>query len=170
MVDAFSQYARTPDPAMRTLDLNELVREVLTLYESLGSSIRLELAAALPAVVGDAAQLRQVIHNLLQNAQDALADTAAPAIVLATVSPGDRVRLTVTDNGCGFPEHMMRRAFEPYVTSKPKGTGLGLVIVKKIVEEHGGKVAISNVAPHGARVSIELPRASAQAAGHKSAA
>jgi PAS domain S-box-containing protein len=170
MVDAFSQYARTPDPSMRTLDLNELVREVLTLYESLGSSIRLELAAALPAVVGDAAQLRQVIHNLLQNAQDALADTAAPAIVLATVSPGDGVRLTVTDNGCGFPEHMMRRAFEPYVTSKPRGTGLGLVIVKKIVEEHGGKVAISNVAPHGARVSIELPRASAQAAGHKSAA
>jgi len=170
MVDAFSQYARTPDPSMRMLDLNELVREVLTLYESLGSSIRLELATGLPPVVGDAAQLRQVIHNLLQNAQDALGDTAAPAIIVATVASGDVVRLTVTDNGGGFPEHMMKRAFEPYVTSKPKGTGLGLVIVKKIVEEHGGKVAISNVAPHGARVAVELPRASAQAAGHKSAA
>jgi nitrogen fixation/metabolism regulation signal transduction histidine kinase len=62
---------------------------------------------------------------------------------------------------------MMKRAFEPYVTSKPKGTGLGLVIVKKIVEEHGGAVAISNVAPGGARVTIDLPVAVAQGAGAK---
>ena len=77
MVDAFSQYARTPEPAMRELDLNALVREVLTLYESLGSSIQVELATELPPIVGDAAQLRQVIHNLLQNAQDALAEKPA---------------------------------------------------------------------------------------------
>jgi len=167
MVDAFSEYARTPEPSMRPLDLNELVREVLTLYESLGSSIRLELAARLPPVVGDAAQLRQVVHNLLQNAQDALGDEPSPLIVLATAAFGAAVRLTVTDNGGGFPEHMMKRAFEPYVTSKPKGTGLGLVIVKKIVEEHGGAVAISNVAPGGARVTIDLPVAVAQGAGAK---
>jgi nitrogen fixation/metabolism regulation signal transduction histidine kinase len=165
MVDAFSEYARTPEPSMRPLDLNELVREVLTLYESLGSSIRLELAARLPAVVGDAAQLRQVVHNLLQNAQDALGEAPAPVIVLATAVFGDAVRLTVTDNGGGFPEHMMKRAFEPYVTTKPKGTGLGLVIVKKIIEEHGGAVAISNVAPRGARVTIDLPVAAAQGTG-----
>jgi nitrogen fixation/metabolism regulation signal transduction histidine kinase len=170
MVDAFSQYARTPDPSMRALDLNELVREVLTLYESLTPSIRLELSAALPPVIGDASQLRQVIHNLLQNAQDALADTAGPVIVLATAVVDGTVRLTVTDNGCGFPEHMMKRAFEPYVTTKPRGTGLGLVIVKKIVEEHGGQVAISNVTPRGARVSVTLPAAAIQAAGHKTAA
>jgi PAS domain S-box-containing protein len=167
MVDAFSEYARTPEPSMRALDLNELVREVLTLYESLGSSIRLELAPRLPPIVGDAAQLRQVVHNLLQNAQDALGDTPSPVIVLATAAFGDAVRLTVTDNGGGFPEHMMKRAFEPYVTTKPKGTGLGLVIVKKIVEEHGGAVAISNVAPSGARVTIDLPAAAAQGAGAK---
>jgi PAS domain S-box-containing protein len=165
MVDAFSQYARTPDPSMRALDLNELVREVLTLYESLASSIRLELSVVLPPVVGDASQLRQVIHNLLQNAQDALADTAGPVIVLATAVVDGTVRLTVTDNGCGFPEHMMKRAFEPYVTTKTRGTGLGLVIVKKIVEEHGGEVAISNVTPRGARVSVTLPAAAVQAAG-----
>jgi PAS domain S-box-containing protein len=170
MVDAFSQYARTPEPSMRTLDLNELVREVLTLYESLTPSIRLALSAALPAVIGDAAQLRQVIHNLLQNAQDALSETAAPSIMLATEAADRTVRLTVTDNGCGFPEHMIKRAFEPYVTTKPKGTGLGLVIVKKIVEEHGGEVAISNVTPRGARVTIALPAAAVQAAGHKTAA
>jgi PAS domain S-box-containing protein len=159
MVDAFSQYARAPEPTMRELDLNALVHEVLTLYESLGSSIKLDLADTLPPIVGDAAQLRQVIHNLLQNAQDALGDAPQPAItVTSALGAGDNtLRFSVTDNGSGFPEHLMKRAFEPYVTTKAKGTGLGLVIVKKIIEEHGGSVAISNVEPHGARVLITLP-------------
>ena len=162
MVDAFSQYARTPEPAMRELDLNALVTEVLTLYESLGSRIALELASELPPIVGDAAQLRQVVHNLMQNAQDALAETAEPRIVIRTERFDERVRFSVTDNGTGFPENLMKRAFEPYVTTKPKGTGLGLVIVKKIVEEHGGDVTVGNVAPAGARVTITLPSAAAR--------
>jgi len=163
MVDAFSQYARTPEPSMLELDLNALTREVLTLYESLlGSAIRLELAPQLPPIVGDAAQLRQVIHNLLQNAQDALTGTAQPRVTVASDVVDGAVQLTFTDNGCGFPENLMQRAFEPYVTTKPGGTGLGLVIVKKIVEEHGGTVAIANVAPRGARVTIRLPAAVAQ--------
>ena len=164
MVDAFSQYARTPDPAMRELDLNALVREVLNLYESLGSQIKLDLADALPRIVGDAAQLRQVIHNLLQNAQDALGETSEPRITIASAVAGGVIRFSVTDNGSGFPEHLMKRAFEPYVTTKTKGTGLGLVIVKKIVEEHGGNVTIGNVAPHGARVMMTLPLPTAQSA------
>lgn len=163
MVDAFSQYARTPEPSMRELDVNAVVREVLTLYESFGSRIRLELGRELPVVIGDAAQLRQVIHNLLQNAQDALAGVAAPGIVVSTEARDGRVQLSVTDNGSGFPEHLMSRAFEPYVTTKPGGTGLGLVIVKKIIEEHGGEVAIRNVVPRGARVTVSLPAATAAA-------
>ena len=160
MVDAFAQYARTPEPSVQKLDLNALTREVLSLYESsLGGAVRLELEAGLPPVVGDAAQLRQVIHNLLQNSQDALADTPEPRVTVASAYADGIIRLTVTDNGCGVPEHVMRRVFEPYVTTKPKGTGLGLAIVKKIVEEHGGKAAIANVAPRGACVTIELPEA-----------
>jgi nitrogen fixation/metabolism regulation signal transduction histidine kinase len=109
-------------------------------------------------VYGDPAQLRQVVHNLLQNAQDALVDNANPSIVVRSEPSEDGcVRVTVTDNGSGFPDQLMRRAFEPYVTTKPKGTGLGLVIVKKIIEEHGGSVEIANVNPHGARVTIMLP-------------
>jgi nitrogen fixation/metabolism regulation signal transduction histidine kinase len=165
MVDAFSQYARTPEPFMRELDLNALTSEVLTLYQSsLGSSVRLELAAEPLAVVGDAAQLRQVIHNLLQNAQDALADAKEPRIVIASGVADDAVRLTVTDNGCGIPEHIAQRVFEPYVTTKPGGTGLGLAIVKKIVEEHRGTVTIANVAPRGVRVTVRLPAAAREAA------
>ena len=165
MVDAFSQFARTPEPSLRELDLNALTHEVLTLYESsLGGAVRLELDAGLPPVVGDAAQLRQVIHNLLQNSQDALAGTAEPSILIASGVEDGMVRLTVTDNGCGFPEQVMQRAFEPYVTTKPKGTGLGLAIVKKIVEDHGGSAAIANVAPRGARVTVRLPAAAQEIA------
>jgi nitrogen fixation/metabolism regulation signal transduction histidine kinase len=169
MVDAFGQYARTPEPSLRPLDLNGLVREVLTLYESLGSSMRLNLAAELPLVQGDSTQIRQVIHNLLQNAQDALAGTEAPFIEIATAARDGGAELSVTDNGTGFPEHLMKRAFEPYVTTKPRGTGLGLSIVRKIVEEHHGEVTIANIEPRGARVAIRLPAAAA-GAGERSAA
>jgi len=170
MVDAFSQYARTPEPSMRELDLNALTREVLTLYESsLGGAVRLDLAAGLPLVVGDAAQLRQVIHNLLQNAQDALAETGDARIVVTSRAENGMVQLTVTDNGSGFSEQVMQRAFEPYVTTKPKGTGLGLAIVRKIVEEHGGTVTIANAAPRGARVAIQLPVMAQDAARRPSA-
>ena len=170
MVDAFSQYARAPDRAMTELDMNALVRDVLTLYESLGSIMEVTLADDLPAIIGDATQLRQVVHNLLQNAQDALADASERRIVVATERSAESVRFSITDNGTGFPENLMKRAFEPYVTTKPKGTGLGLVIVRKIVEEHGGEVGIANVAPRGARVTITLPSAAAYRATAKSAA
>ena len=155
---------------MNELDLNAVVREVLTLYDSLAPSIGLELKEGLPPIVGDAGQLRQVVHNLLQNAQDALSETAEPRIVIETERIGAAVRFTITDNGTGFAEHLMKRAFEPYVTTKPKGTGLGLVIVKKIVEEHGGEVTIANVAPRGARVTVTLPIAGAYRATSRSAA
>jgi nitrogen fixation/metabolism regulation signal transduction histidine kinase len=170
MVDAFRQYARMPEPVLQDIDINALLHEVLTLYESLAGWIRVELEPGLPHLVGDSAQLRQVIHNLLQNAQDALAGSDNPSIVVRSERADGALRVTITDNGGGFPEQLMRRAFEPYVTTKPKGTGLGLVIVKKIVEEHGGTVQIANVAPHGARVTFTLPVHAAQQAAPRAAA
>jgi nitrogen fixation/metabolism regulation signal transduction histidine kinase len=163
MVDAFRQYARMPEPTRQEIDLNALLSEVLTLYESPAGWIRVELAPDLPHLIGDPAQLRQVMHNLLQNSQDALVDSANPSIVVRSEAAAGGMRVIITDNGGGFPEQLMQRAFEPYVTTKPKGTGLGLVIVKKIVEEHGGTVEIANVAPHGARVTFTLPANSAHA-------
>jgi len=171
MVDAFSEYARSkPDMATSEIDLNHLVREVLGLYEAGASAIEIDtdLAPSLPKVIGSPTQLRQVLHNLLQNAQDALGDVAAPRIVvrteLAAAGVGQRacVRLTVVDNGCGFPPAMLERVFEPYVTSKPKGTGLGLAIVKKIIEEHRGSIEAGNAEPTGARVSFTVPLAAAR--------
>lgn len=161
MVNAFSEYARLPELNLRQLDFNHLVREVLALYDTPDSHITLQLAAELPPVLGDQALLRQVIHNLLQNAQDALAEAKSPAIVVRTETANDAVKLSISDNGGGFPEQVKARAFEPYVTTKPKGTGLGLAIVKKIVEEHSGRIQIENLEPHGACVSITLPMAKA---------
>jgi nitrogen fixation/metabolism regulation signal transduction histidine kinase len=157
MVDAFAEYARSPRLNLQSLDLNQLVREVLALYESSGVHIEADLAPAMPPVSGDATLLRQVMHNLLRNAEDALADQPQPEIKVRTEAEGGRVRFSIADNGSGFPELLMGRLFEPYVTTKPKGTGLGLAIVKKIVEEHHGMIQAQNVEPHGARVCIQLP-------------
>ena len=170
MVDAFRQYARMPEPNRQELDFNALLREVLTLYESLAGWLHFELAPSLPRIVGDAAQLRQVIHNLLQNAEDALADAVEPRIVVRSEAVAGGLRISILDNGGGFPEKLMQRAFEPYVTTKLKGTGLGLVIVKKIIEEHGGSVEIGNVAPHGARVTLSFPVMAQQIAAIKAVA
>jgi len=157
MVDAFSQYARSPEVHLETLDLNRLVREVLALYESHATGIVLELDHSLPQVEGDAARLRQVIHNLLQNAEQAVAEVATPRIVVSTEAESASARLCVRDNGPGFPPDILARAFEPYVTTKSKGTGLGLAIVKKIVEEHNGSIEIRNRDAAGAEIAIRLP-------------
>ena len=117
--------------------------------------------------MGDSQQLRQVIHNLLQNAQDACEShptnpVANRMVVLRTQwqPSSGRVRLSVLDSGPGFSEHILKRAFEPYVTTKAKGTGLGLAVVKKIADEHGARVDISNRILDGvivgAQVSLSL--------------
>jgi nitrogen fixation/metabolism regulation signal transduction histidine kinase len=165
MVDDFRDYARLPAPVFSGLDLNALVQEVLALYETSRAPIAKKLTPGLPQVHADSAQIRQVLHNLVQNAQDALEHRKnggeQPMIEVCTESAGDRVRLSVTDNGGGFPEEMMARIFEPYVTTKPRGTGLGLAIVKKIIDEHHGELAIENRVAKGASVTILLPMAKA---------
>ena len=157
MVDAFAGYARMPRAQLEALDLNALVREVLTLYDAKTMGLKLHLDADIPRIAGDSTLLRQVIHNLLQNAQDALADHPAPSVEITTHLNNNAVYLTVTDNGAGFPEHLMTRLFEPYATTKTKGTGLGLAIVKKIVEEHQGRIQIENLKTGGASIRIALP-------------
>jgi nitrogen fixation/metabolism regulation signal transduction histidine kinase len=172
MVDDFRDYAKAPPAVLSPLDLNDLIGQILNLYLAGDSSdvIHTALAPELPKVMGDATQLRQVIHNLLQNAQDALADhapedgvaridvtTEAIHYVGADGATGTAVRLAIVDNGPGFAPRILSRAFEPYVTSKARGTGLGLPMVKKIVDEHGGRIDVANRSDgSGASVSILL--------------
>ncbi|MDL1864371.1 HAMP domain-containing protein [Betaproteobacteria bacterium PRO5] len=165
MVNEFREYARVPELELCQVDVNRLVREVLALYqmsdntenESPQPPITLELAGEISPVRGDPARLRQVIHNLLQNAQDALTGMEDARITVQTRSVSNGIELSVIDNGKGFPEQVKAHAFEPYVTTKPRGTGLGLPIVKKIVDEHSGMIKIQNIQPHGAQISITLP-------------
>ncbi len=162
MVNEFSDYARMPAPELAALDLNALIGEVLGLYETSHACIDLKLAPDLPAVWGDATQLRQIIHNLLRNAEDAQEGAHEPQIAVVTRFIDDMVELCVSDLGPGFPPEIMARVFEPYVTTKARGTGLGLAIVKKIVDEHQGRIRINNLQPVGAEVSILLPLAAEQ--------
>ena len=159
MVNEFSDYARLPPPDLVSLDLNALIREVLGLYENSQVRIELVLDEDLPPVRGDASQLRQIIHNLLRNAEDAQAGMAQQSISVLTCREQAMAELRVSDCGTGFPPEIMARVFEPYVTTKAHGTGLGLAIVKKIVDEHDGVIRIQNRPASGAQVSILLPLA-----------
>jgi nitrogen fixation/metabolism regulation signal transduction histidine kinase len=161
MVDDFRDYSRALPAVLVEIDLNALIQSVLELYAASSARIETNLAPGLPPVRGDDTQLRQLIHNLLQNAQDALGEAKAPLISIASELAGGNVRLTVRDNGSGFAKKIMTRVFEPYATTKPKGTGLGLAIVKKIVDVHQGTISIENIKPHGACVSIAIPLARA---------
>ncbi|RFA24762.1 two-component sensor histidine kinase [Alkalilimnicola ehrlichii] len=162
MVNAFSEYARPPQLEFQALDLNRLVTEVVELYRSGPDRPRfiLNLDERLPAVFADPGRLRQLLHNLIKNAQEAAQD-ASPCEVRLTTRRGEGrqehwVEIQIQDNGPGFAGDVREQLFEPYVTTKPKGTGLGLAIVKKIVEEHNGTVAAMN-ADIGAQLTIRLP-------------
>ena len=174
LVDEFRDYARLPAAQLAPLDLNALVSEVLALYVTPQESgvLEADCEAGAPLIMGDASQLRQVIHNLVQNALDAVADQDDGHVRVATeVARSDSgkisaVRLTVVDNGPGFADKVLKRAFEPYVTTKSKGTGLGLAVVKKIAEEHGARLRVGNlgesddlrVASRGAQVSLSFSK------------
>ncbi|MDR3352122.1 MAG: HAMP domain-containing protein [Zoogloeaceae bacterium] len=160
MVDDFRDYSRHPAPELSRLDLNALIRDVLCLYEhsSIVKPIP-DLDETLPPVLGDANQIRQVIHNLLRNGEDALENISEPRLFISTRKMEDTASLRIADNGPGFPAAILPRVLEPYVTTKAKGSGLGLPIVKKIIDEHQGSIDIGNQPEGGACIRIRLPLA-----------
>ncbi len=164
LVNEFRDYARLPAAVLVPVDLNALITDLMQLYspENAVVPVRMQLAADCPPVRGDAQQLRQVIHNLLQNAQDATLSAGRSgedhAVLIRTrwVSATGRVRLSVLDCGTGFPEHILQRAFEPYVTTKVRGTGLGLAVVKKIADDHAARVELANRMSDGAVLGAQV--------------
>lgn len=174
LVNEFRDYARLPNANLQPIDLNALVAEVLALYGDAHEKGHLvpRLEPGLPQIMGDTTQLRQVVHNLVQNALDAASIWPDALVSVRTESARNddgrlrAVRLKVEDNGPGFPENVLQRAFEPYVTTKAKGTGLGLAVVKKIADEHRARVRIANLGSGadgatgaaGAQVSISFSR------------
>lgn len=158
MVNEFGAYSQSFIPTWKPININQLILNVVVLYEHTTVSIETELAEGLPEIQGSFQAIQQVLHNLLQNAFDALQDRVNPKIRIQTTLDKGSVVWSIEDNGPGFTDEILQRVFEPYVTTKVKGTGLGLPIVKKIIEDHGGRIQVSNRANNsGASIVIWLP-------------
>jgi nitrogen fixation/metabolism regulation signal transduction histidine kinase len=158
MVNEFSEYARAPKLNLESTDINETIIEISHLFENSGIKITTNLLKGLPKIKVDANMMRQVLINLIQNAQDAMVNnTKKPSIKINTNKYKNYLILSIEDNGPGFSEDILKKAFEPYVTTKSHGTGLGLAIVKKIIEEHEGIIGIENIKSGGAHINIQLP-------------
>lgn len=161
MVNAFTDYARAPVMDLQRLDLNRLIYEVADMYRMPELTMDRRLDERAPMIQADESRLRQLLHNLIKNALEAMDEFESKQIDITTRCMGESgcrfVEMSVRDYGQGFPEETMGQYFEPYITTKSKGTGLGLAIVKKIVEEHGGMVTAENLPDKGAIITIRLP-------------
>ncbi|QUJ77619.1 PAS domain-containing sensor histidine kinase [Sulfitobacter albidus] len=172
IVDEFSKFARMPEPERKPQDLAQLVRDAVTLQKAGRPDIKLNVDlpdGALPTLI-DATMISQALTNLIKNAGEAIdslrengaPDDLAPQVQVTLSQTDTHARITIADNGIGLPEDRAR-LFEPYVTTRSEGTGLGLPIVKKIIEEHGGSLTLTDAAPfegqshHGAMAVIDLP-------------
>jgi PAS domain S-box-containing protein len=156
MVNAFNQYSRNPDRKSELVDVNQLVLDVIELYRATSVAIETKLDSSEIFLWGDTGKLRQVLHNLIQNSEQALMGHTSPEVLIETASTPEFTYIRIQDNGPGLSDEVMGRAFDPYYTTKAKGTGLGLAIVRKIVEEHDGTVSIRN-GEVGAVIEITLP-------------
>lgn len=164
MVNAFSQYARAPKLNLKKININALTEEVTFLYSDYvrGIEVILQKPSKDLYVDGDEIRLRQLLHNLIKNAIEACQEDkdnlVGKVFVEISIVDDHTLSLSVSDNGCGIDESLINRMFEPYVSTKEKGTGLGLSVVKKIVEEHSGKIAIySGKDRVGTQVEVMLP-------------
>ncbi|MBA3461672.1 MAG: HAMP domain-containing protein [Deltaproteobacteria bacterium] len=159
IVSEFANFARMPKPEFSRIDLNEVVRSAMTLYQE-AAPVEVTLGE-LPEVDADKAQINQIVLNLVENARDAISKKPDGKITVSTKlgEGSDRVFLIIEDNGPGVPSEIKDKVFAPYFTTKHAkgGTGLGLAIVHRIVSDHGGRISIADAKGGGARFTIELP-------------
>ena len=168
MVNAFSDYAQPVISRPRRLDINTLIRDITELHVTHLTRIRFlfDLADDLPQIMTDPAGIRQVLNNLIINASDALGDKGGELKLSTRIdhAKDNLLVLELQDNGPGFPAKSLDRIFEPYVTTKTSGSGLGLPISRRIIEENGGTMRATNLPKGGAIVIIHLPVAQSQGA------
>jgi len=161
MVNAFTEYARSPQAVSQRVDLNAMLEEIAVLYHQDNSDveIRLELAESIPEIEVDNVRLRQLVHNLIKNSLETLEGKGWIRLQTACVEKAGRrwIEFKVEDSGEGIAEEVAQNLFEPYVTTKTSGSGLGLAIVQKIVDEHGGSVRVGRASQGGASFTVLLP-------------
>ena len=159
MVSAFANYANTPEIKKVSTSLNTLINQAATLYDNQKEvRIDLDLSGDLPKLQLDKDSISRVLINLIKNSIESRKKKSELNIVIKSQILKDEniVRMTIIDNGIGFPLDILDQVFEPYITTKSKGGGLGLAIVQNIIEQHDGQIYASNIEPHGARVIIEF--------------
>lgn len=160
LVKDFSNFAKSPKVVMQQLDLNNFIQDMIIMYpltEKQRMHIKIELDDTCPHIIADTGRLRQMFHNLIKNAIDATEGLENPLLTIATLCQQDTLQLMFSDNGPGIPEDLRLWIFEPYATNKPKGTGLGMAIVKRILDEHNASINISSNDPQGAKINIQFP-------------
>lgn len=164
MVNAFSDYARSPDMEILTINVAVLLREIIDLYQEQESKINITFNIDSNDLKFDAdpGRIRQIIHNLIRNSIEAIPEDVAGTISVSVkqcdINNIKMIEICIEDNGSGFDKNSLGQIFDPYVTSKSKGTGLGLAIVKKLVEEHMGFIEAENAKKHGAVIKIFMPK------------
>ena len=161
MVNAFTEYARSPTKKPQLVDMNAMLEEIAVLYHEDNADIviNLELDESLPKIEADDVRLRQLVHNLIKNSMETLEGKGWISLKTEHSEKSGRgwIEFTVEDSGSGIADEVAQNLFEPYVTTKTTGSGLGLAIVQKISDEHGGSVRVGKAPEGGARFSVSLP-------------
>ncbi|MEJ7847525.1 MAG: ATP-binding protein [Pyrinomonadaceae bacterium] len=162
MVDEFSRFARLPEAELERRNINEIVEQVVFLYQDRpdDAEIAVDLAKNLPNVMIDAEQLKRVFVNIIENAIEAFDKSQESKIITVRTrneTARDLIVVEIADNGNGIPPSDFQKLFQPYFSTKGRGTGLGLAIVNRIVSEHHGKIKVVANQPKGAKFIIELP-------------
>jgi two-component system sensor histidine kinase PilS (NtrC family) len=178
LISEFLVYVRPDQAKDDPVDLGILTRETLdliklnpTLRQDVRQVATLEAGPGAAVVSGDRDKLRQAILNVVMNAYQAMGESSEPVIEASACRSGDLVQLKIRDCGVGIEESRLRKIFEPFHTTKPKGTGLGLAVTHKIVETHGGKIFVESAPGQGTEFTFEFPaRASGREAGDAEAA
>lgn len=160
LVQDFADFAKSPKVVMQQIDINNLIHDLVIMYpvtDKQQMSIHTDLDNRCPHIIADAGRLRQMFHNLIKNALEATEQQSEPSLRICTRCDGQNLQLFFSDNGPGIPEELRLWIFEPYATNKPKGTGLGMAIVKRILDEHNASISVGNNEPNGAKISILFP-------------
>jgi two-component system nitrogen regulation sensor histidine kinase NtrY len=148
-----------PAPRVELTDLHALLTDVLNIYRGTTGDVELrsKFAASLPAVFVDQAKIHQVIRNLVNNALEAMGGQGRIDVETHHLAAENRVRIVVADDGPGIPAGARDQLFLAHYSTKQRGSGVGLAIVRRIVDEHGGRIDVSDNTPRGTRFAIELP-------------
>jgi nitrogen fixation/metabolism regulation signal transduction histidine kinase len=160
LVQDFADFAKSPKVVMQQTDINNLIHDLVIMYpitDKQRLTVHTDLDNHCPQLIADPGRLRQMFHNLIKNAIEATEQESEPNLRICTRCDGINLQLTFSDNGSGIPEDLRLWIFEPYATNKPRGTGLGMAIVKRILDEHNATISVGNNEPQGAKISILFP-------------